>query len=211
MKKIILLISIILFTTACTNINKIDYKENIDNVIKYNKKNKIYNHYGNGYKYYLPKYMSIKNVSNYNEKINSNDNTYYLYVDIVSFFNKADNIIRNKCDETFEFGNNDGFLCINNVNNKYLVEIVYNYAKIEVIVDDSYLKEAINNSITILSTIKYDDELIENLIVENKINSNEETLSIFDDKKKKQDFIDVIEEYDNYDAKEDIPDFDVIN
>ena len=95
MKKIVFLSIILLFTTACTNIQKLDYKENINNTIKENKTNKIYNHIGTGYKYYLPKYMSIKNAINYNETINSNDNTYYLYVDIISYYNKK-NLIINK-------------------------------------------------------------------------------------------------------------------
>ena len=78
-------------------------------------------------------------------------------------------------------------------------------------VDKYYLNEAINNGIIILSTIKYDDELISNIIVENKIGNKEETLNIFGDKKSKQDFIEVIEEYDNYEPTDDIPDYDVIN
>ena len=41
MKKLLLLISILLITTACTNINKIEYKDIINNTISYNKKNLI--------------------------------------------------------------------------------------------------------------------------------------------------------------------------
>ena len=213
MKKTIFLSIILLLTTACTNINKIDYKENINDIIKNNENNNIYNHVSTGYKYYLPKYMNIKNTGNYNEEINSNDNTYHLYVDIISRHNKIDVENNNECQTSYDFSNNNlkGNLCINNINNKYLVEIVYNYAKIEVIVNNCYLNEAINNSLIILSTIKYDDDLIDGLVVENKIKNKEETLNIFGEKNKKQDFIEVIEEYDTYDKKEDIPDFDVIN
>ena len=213
MKKAILLSIILLFTTACTNINNIDYKDNINSIIKQNSDNKLYNHYSTGYKYYLPKYMSIKNMNNFNEEINSNDNTYHLFVDVVSRYNKVDIKVKNKCETKYEFSNKsiNGYLCINSVNDKYLVEIVYNYAKIEVIVNDYYLKEAINNSIILLSTIKYDDDLIKAIVSENKMTNKEETLEIFDNKNKKQDFIEVIEEYDNYEKEDDIPDFDVIN
>ena len=212
MKKFILLIGILLVTSACTNINEIDYKDNINSIINYNKSNKIINHHGRGYKYYLPKYMSISNASDYNEIINSNDNTYYLYVDIISYYNKVDLKLNKICQEEYKFkGISNGYLCINSVNNKYLVEIVYNYAKIEVIVDDYYLNEVINNGIIILSTIKYDDDLISNIITNNKTGNNEETLDIFGNKNKKQDFIEVIEEYDNYDNTDEIPDYDVIN
>ena len=212
MKKFILLIGIILVTSACTNINNIDYKDNINSIITDNNNNKIYNHHGKGYKYYLPKYMSVSNTSDYNEKINGNDNTYYLYVDIISYYNKKELLFNKECQEDYKFsGISEGYLCINSVNNKYLVEIVYNYAKIEVKVDDYNINEAINNGIVILSTIKYDDDLIENLIKKNKVGNNEETLDIFGNKSKKQDFIEVIEEYDNYDDTDDIPDYDVIN
>ena len=210
MKKIIFLVSILLITTACTNINNMDYKSIINSTITTNKKNKMYNRFGSGYKYYLPKGMSVKNSKNYNEIINSNDNTYYLYVDIINYFYKKDIINTKTCAIDYRFDTDvDGYLCINEVNNKYLVEIVYNYAKIEVIVDKYYLNETINNSIIILSTIKYDDDIIDSAIKDNKIGGSEESLEIFGDKKNKGNFIDVIEEYDVY--EEELPDYDVIN
>ncbi len=214
MKKLILLVSILVFTSACTNINKIDYKDNINNTIKDNYSNKIYNHSGNGYKYYLPKYMNVKNIYNNNEIINSNDNTYYLYVDVISFYNNKDIVIEKKCNDKneFKYKNKTGYICINEINEKYLVEIVYNYAKIEVKVDKIDLNTSINNSIIILSTIKYDKDLIGSLIKDEKLNNKEMNLNLFGDKKSKEDFIDVVEEYDTYDEKEnDIPDYDVIN
>ena len=214
MKRIVLLICILCFTSACTNLKTLDYKENINNTIKLNKDNKFYNHIGNGYKYYLPKYMSVKSSLNYNEKINSGDYTYYLYIDIVSYYNNKNLNNKHKnsyIDYKFNNGKIDGFLRVSNKNDKYLVEIIYNYAKIEVKVDKDDLNESINNSIIILSTIKYDKDLIWNLIGENKINSKEETLNIFGNKESKDNFIDIIEEYDTYEEESDIPDFDVIN
>ena len=214
MKKLFLLLSILIFTSACSNINKIYYKDNISDVINKNINNKQYNHSGKGYKYYLPKYMSVKNIYNYNELINSNDNTYYLYLDVISFYNNKTINNKEKCETIYKFNKNNknGYLCINEENDKYLVEIMYNYAKIEVTVDKYNLNEAINNSIIILSTIKYDKELIGNLIDDKKINNSEESLNLFKEKKNSESFIEVIEEYDNYDEKEnDLPDYDVIN
>lgn len=214
MKRIVLLLSLILVTSACTNLNNLDYKDNINAVIKSNSNNKLYNHVGNGYKYYLPKYMSVKNMINFNEKINSNDYTYYLYLDVVSFNSKKQDKINKKCDINYEFkqNNSEGFLCVNNINNEYLVEIVYNYAKIEVKVAKNDLNEAINNGIIILSTIKYDSDLISKMIGESKLDGSEETLNIFKDTKSKDDFLDVVEEYDNYDDSQNkVPDYDVIN
>lgn len=214
MKKALILIATIFFTCACTNINKLNYKDIIDSTIKENAQNKYYNHSGSGYKYYLPKYMSIKNIYRYNELLNSNDNTYYLYADIISYYNKKELTIDKQCSINYKFTNNNknGYLCINENNEKYLIEIVYNYAKIEVKTDKNDLNETINNSIIILSTISYDKDLIQNLIIDEKLNNKEENLNIFGDRKKTEDFIEVIEEYDNYDEKEnDIPDYDIIN
>ena len=151
---------------------------------------------------------------NFNEKINSNDYTYYLYLDVVSFNSKKQDKINKKCDINYEFkqNNSEGFLCVNNINNEYLVEIVYNYAKIEVKVAKNDLNEAINNGIIILSTIKYDSDLISKMIGESKLDGSEETLNIFKDTKSKDDFLDVVEEYDNYDDSQNkVPDYDVIN
>jgi len=214
MKRIILLLSILCITSACTNIKRTDYKEIINYVIKENTNNKHYNHVGNGYKYYLPKYMSIKNSLNYNEQINSDDYTYYLYLDIKSYYNKKNIKLTSENNYiNYKFSNNniDGYLRVSEENDKYLVEIIYNYAKIEVKVDKNDLNVAINNSIIILSTIKYDYDLIKGLIEDDKINSSEETLNIFGSIEKNDNFIDIIEEYDNYEEESDIPDYDVIN
>lgn len=216
MKRILLIISILLITTGCTNINKQDYKDLVQTSIKSNYNNKIYNTFHTGYKYYLPKYMSIKDGLDYNEKINSNYYTYYLYVDVISYYNSTN--VEYKENKTsyisykFNYKDNNGYLEVNKIDDKYLVEIIYNYAKIEVKVDEYAIKESINNSITILSTIKYDKDIIDNLIGENKINSKEETLQIFEEKKDDNDFLEIIEEYDTYEEEEnDIPDYEVIN
>ena len=216
MKKILLILCVFIFTTGCVNIKKLDYKDNINSIIKENNDNKYYNRFSNGYKYYLPKYMSVKNCLNYNETINSNDYTYYLYIDIIDYYNKNSRKYNKTNDYiSYEFKYNDlnGYLNVKEINNKYLVEILYNYAKIEVKVDKIDIDEAINNAIIILSTIKYDDKIIENLIGENKINTKEEKLNIFSNNTKKDNFMDVIEEYDVYeeDKESDIPDYDKIN
>ena len=41
------------------------------------------------------------------------------------------------------------------------------------------INEAINNSIIILSTIKYNDDIIKNIIGDNDLNNQEEVLNIF--------------------------------
>jgi len=216
MKKILLILLILVVSTGCKDIKKESYKNLIDSSIKENYNNKIYNTYHNGYKYYLPKYMSIKDGLDYNEKLNSDYFTYYLYVDVISYYNNIKVEYEENKDAfisyKFKYKDKNGYIEVNEINNDYLVEIIYNYAKIEVKVDELNLNETIYNSITILSTIKYDKEIIDNLIGENKINSKEESLKIFEEKKDNDDFLEIIEEYDTYEEKEsDIPDYEVIN
>ena len=63
-----------------------------------------------------------------------------------------------------------------------------------------------------MSTIKYDSDLISKMIGESKLDGSEETLNIFKNTKSKDDFLDVVEEYDNYDDSQNkVPDYDVIN
>ena len=216
MKKIILIFSFLFLLCGCSNINEMNYKDIINNTIKFNYNNKRYNSFHNGYKYYMPKYMSIKDGLDYNEKLNSNDYTYYFYLDIVSYYNDSKlNIDENKnsyISYKFNYKDKDGYLEVNKIDDEYLVEIIYNYAKIEVKVDGIHINEAINNSIIILSTIKYEQDIIGNLVGENKINSQEENLNVFNKKPTDDHFLDIIEEYDTYvEDKDEIPDYDVIN
>ena len=215
MKKIILIFSFLILLCGCSNINEINYKDIINNTIKENYNNKMYNSFHNGYKYYLPKYMSIKDGLDYNEKINSNDYTYYLYLDVVSFYNNSKLTYEENnsyISYKFEYKDKNGYVEVNKLDNNYLVEIIYNYAKIEVKVDENDINGAINNSIIILSTIKYERDIIENLIGESKIISQEESLNVFNKKNTEDQFLKIIEEYDTYEDEESIiPDYDVIN
>ena len=80
--------------------------------------------------------------------------------------------------------------------------MMFNYAKIESYVDKNNLKEALGNMAYILSSIKYNDDIIENLLGDEKNNLSEsENYNIFKTKKKSSDnFLRYADEYDNYDG-----------
>ena len=86
---------------------------------------------------------------------------------------------------------------------------MYNYAKIELIVEIEDINNAINNSITILSTIKYNEDIIRNLLEEDLLNYKDESLNLFDKITNEDNFIKYEEQYDEY--EKDIPDYDIIN
>ena len=77
-------------------------------------------------------------------------------------------------------------------------------------VDKDMINETIANSLIILSSIKYNDDIINNLMGKNILNYREETFTIFDKEKNDSDFLEVIQEYDKYNEPK-IPDYDLIN
>ena len=197
MKKIILLIITLLFVSSCTKIKDLNYDEIVSSVVtsKYN----IINQNKTGYKYYIPSGMSSVASNDYNEIIASANYNYYLYVDVVSYYNRV--IEEYNQDESaylsmpINFEDKYGYLEVNKQsNNKYLIEIMYNYAKIEVMVDEIDLKNAITNSIIILSSINYNNEILASLIGNNVLEFNEESFNIFQVKKKDKNYLDVYEE-----------------
>ena len=212
MKKIILLIICLFIFTGCTNLQN----DNLDNIVSEIQKSKINikNEYRTGYKYYLPSNMGVVKSTYVNEILKNQNTKYYMYVDLVSYYNKKkSNYEINSSafySKDISYDNKPGFIEINSKNEKYLIEIMYNYAKIEVMVDKDMINETIANSLIILSSIKYNDDIIDNLMGENILNYREETFTIFDKVKNDSDFLEVIQEYDKYNEPK-IPDYDLIN
>lgn len=163
MKKIF--IFLLIFVTGCSVV-RID-TDNIDNIISVvlSKNNTLYNQIGNGYKYYIPRGVSHIDTNELNETLYFNGNYYYLYVDIVSFLYQTE-MEYEENDEAYyskkiNNKNGNGYLEINEKDDKYYVEFLYNYAKIETIVNKDDLNDAVLNASYILSTIKYNSNTIE--------------------------------------------------
>ena len=157
--------------------------------------------------------MNVQRINDTNEIVTSDKYTYYLYLDLVSViegttlpFEEEGNLYKNY---KFSYKDLNGYLKIKEIEKYYLVEIMYNYAKIEVIVEYEDLNEIINNSITILSTIKYNKDIITNLMEEDLLNYKDESLNLFDKVTNQDNFIRYEEQYADY--EEEIPDYDIIN
>lgn len=212
MKKVILLIICLFIFTGCTNLQT----ANLDNIVSEIQKSKvnIQNEYRTGFKYYLPSNIGVVKSTYVNEVLKYQNTKYYMYIDLVSYYNKKQtNYKINQSafySKDISYDNKPGFIEINLKNEKYLIEIMYNYAKIEVIVDKDMINETVANSLIILSSIKYNDDIIENLMGENILNYHEETFTIFDKVENDSDFLEVIQEYDKYNEPK-IPDYDLIN
>lgn len=211
MKKIILIIIILVLTAGCTNINKLSYDDIVNNITTMSTKDNIYR---TGYSYYLPRGMKVADSTLYNEVIEDANSKYYLYVDVVSFYKKItkEYEINNNAIYSSKISYNDkfGYVEVNLLkNDKYLVEIMYNYAKIEVIVDKSKCKEAMLSIINILKSVEYNDSIIANLMGDDILNFNEEEFNIFNTKGSESNYLTVDNDYKEEEEK--IFDPDLIN
>ncbi len=219
MKRFIL-IAIVLLASGCTNINKnLTSKDDIDKNFNSlqatitDSNYEMYNNYRTGYKYYTPKGLYVRGGSEYNEIINSRKYSYHLYVDVISFYNRVISKYEedNKALYSKQINNKDkfGYVEVNELkNDRYLLEIMYNYAKIEVIVDKSDLEVAFANSMIILSSVKYNNDILTNLVGENVLTSKEIEFNIFETKKTESNFLEVEA---NNDYKEETNDPDLID
>ncbi len=184
MKKIAIIISIILLslTTGCTAV-RID-TDHIDTIVSVvlSKDNTLYNRIGKGYKYYIPRGVSYIDTNELNDKLYSNGNYYYLYIDAVSYFykNKVDYIENEDAYYSRKIdGDKEGYLEITEVDDKYLINFVYNYAKIEAMVEEDDINEVVLNASYILSTVKFNDNIIELMLNEDYFTNKEEKYEVF--------------------------------
>ena len=210
MKKCLLLLTLI-FLCGCTNINEARPQDLVKEIVS--SKNYSYNEYRTGYKYYLPLSMSSLSSKKYNEILTDGNYKYYLYVDLVSYLKKSEfsyTVNENAyISETINYNDLNGYLEVNERNDKYLIEIMYNYAKIEMIVDKDDINKAIVNSMIVLTTIDYTDDVIKNLLSIDDMTSSEENFSLFDESNDSN-LLEVIKPGDYVD-KDEVPDPDVIN
>lgn len=182
------MIFIVLVLTGCT-IVRIDTSsiENITKVVL-SKNNTLYNRVGRGYKYYVPRGVTYIDSSGSNDKLYSGGVYYYLYLDEISYHYKK--TVDYKKDpskyysDKIKVNGKSGYLEITEKNNLYLIEFVYNYAKIETLVPKKEIKKAVLNSSYILSTIKYNPNIIKLSLNEDFLKNKEETYQKYTQKNK---------------------------
>ncbi len=213
MKKVLCLLATVLLLCGCSKINDKNYDEFRNSVVASNYK--MENTYRTGYKYYTPTNMDILNTLDYNETLADDNYKYYFYVDVVSYYNRV--IEKFKEDDkavyskSINYEDKYGYIEINKwKNGKYLLEIMYNYAKIEVIVDEENIKSAITNSMVVLSSVKYNNNLLESIVGENVLTAKEIEFNIFETKKNESNFLKVSEE-DVYEDNDVPNDPDLVN
>ena len=211
MKKLSLLLLIILVMTGCDV--KRFYTKDIDNILSnlLVKPNNLTNVSSIGYSYYLPKGLIRINDYNNNQTLYSNGSRYYLYVDIINYFyNTKPSYEKNDkayLSEKFTYNNKDGYLEVNKEQQRYYIKMLYNNAKIETYALKKDLETTIINSAYILSSIKYNDIIIKNIIAQESLISKEQKINLFEMVDDDNNYVG----YDNYvDIDNELPDEDNI-
>lgn len=193
MKKVILVLLASLLLTGCTMV-RIDTKS-IDTTVNVvlSKNNSLYNRVGKGYKYYVPRGVTYIDTNDLNEKLYSDGNYYYLYIDAVSYYHGID--VTYEEDEnayysrSLDINGKKGYLEINKEedSNQYFIEFMYNYAKIEALVSEDDIELVVLNASYILSTVKFNNNVIKIMLDENYFTNPEEKYDIFSSKKETSD------------------------
>ena len=185
MKKKISLFCLLLclFLTGCKSIQKMTIEEIIDKKVE--RSVDTYNTFRKGYKYYLPSGLGILESTDYNEVLRDDSYKYYLYIDAVSYFNKVIEPyeVSDEAYVSIPINSNIkyGYLEITEKSeDKYFIEIMYNYAKIEVIVKKKDINAVVSNSMNVLSSIKFNDNILKTLLGDETSQLNEFEFNIFE-------------------------------
>lgn len=193
MKKRVLLLLVGLSLTGCTAV-RINTKD-IDNTINVilSKNNTLYNRVGKGYKYYVPRGVSYIDTVEFNDKLYSNGNYYYLYIDAISYFYQKEMNYEINDDAYYsrEFDINDkkGYLKIEEKDNKYLINFYYNYARIQALVSKDDIEDVVLNATYILSTVKFNPEVIKLMLDDEFFTNKEEKYDIFESESEDNNFL----------------------
>lgn len=202
-KKLFIFLICIFTFTGCNikNINSSNIEKNIEIIL--NKNINKFNRNAIGFQYYLPNYMTVKNVKDFNQELYTKGNTFYLYIDIIGYYHKVEN--NYKINENIYFSkilnynSKNGYLEIKKVKDKYFIEMMFNYAKIEGYVSKKDLIDSISDISFVLSSIKYNNNIIESIFESKKYNfGKSETYNIFEKKSSNEKFLNWVNEYDTY-------------
>ncbi len=182
-KKIILLIIAVLTLTGCTNLTNMSIDEVVDVMLESD--TNLSNNVFEGYEYYIPKGLKLLEKDEYNASLKDEyNNTYYFYIDVVSYYNKeeTDYKVNKKAyfSKELNYNKKKGYLEITKIEDtdRYFIEYMYNYGKIEAFVKENEIKSAIINMSSILKSLEFNRTVLESLIGNNVLNYKEDTYDV---------------------------------
>lgn len=217
-KKLLILTLSILALTGCTNLSNASLDE-ITNTMLSSKTN-LANTVFDGYKYYVPRGLRLVMKNDYNASfLDEYNNTYYLYIDIISYYNKEKldyNTNKNAYfSKELNYNNKEGYLEITKVkdSNYYFIEYMYNYGKIEAFVKEKELNNAIINMSSVLSSLKFNRTVLETIVGNKVLNYKEDTYDVMKPKGStatKDTYLEYEEKYGIYEGYGDNKEEDII-
>ena len=182
-KKLLILTLSILTITGCTNLTNANL-DKITNTMLSSKTN-LTNNVFDGYKYYVPRGLRMVMKNDYNASfLDEYNNTYYLYIDIISYYNneKLDYNINKDAyfSKELDYNKKEGYLEITKVkdSNYYFIEYMYNYGKIEAFVKEKELNSAIINMSCVLSSLKFNRTVLETIVGNKVLNYKEDIYDV---------------------------------
>lgn len=202
---IIILLVLTFILTGCGSRNMATLKTEEALAVGITSNTELYNTNNVGYRYYLPRGFVVEEDRENIQILKSNGIEYFLNVDLVSYYNKTE-ITRDANTAVYKYlpiyvNNKTGFLEITQNNDYFLIKMVYNYAIIEANVKQSEINNSIINMGYILSSIKYNDSIINNKFGEDVLELNESVYKIFGPEKKTDDkktYAYYLEQYNEY-------------
>ena len=158
------------------------------------KNNTLYNRVGIGYKYYIPRGVTYIDSKGTNDRLYSNGIYYYLYLDEIAYYYKNSLSFKEDVSKYYSRKLDKGYLEITKKDDLYWIEFVYNYASIEALVPYEDINMTILNSSYILSTIKYNNNIVKLSLNDDFLNKREEKYDEFTSKKESSGFLSYEEE-----------------
>ena len=208
LKKILILILLICFSTGCTNLSNQDLDGIVSSILE--EENNLSNVVFDGYKYYLPRGMKFVTKDEYNAHLlDGKNNSYYLYVDVLSYYNNTELEYEENEDAYYskklDYRDQDGYLEITEIGEDgyYFIEYMYHYGKMEAYVREDDIEDAVTYMSSVLSSLTFNRTVLETLIGNNIIDYREETYDVMKPKGNnatKDTYLDYVELYDNYDG-----------
>ncbi len=204
MKKlfIALLITVSLLT-GCVKVSDKSVSDIFETILYVD--NNLSNTYMEGYSFYLPQGLKIRDKNDYNLTLENDKEKYYLYIDTIAYYYKMENTFKENgthfYSKKFNHNNKTGYVDIIQENDRYFVVIMYNYAKIEAFIEKEDFNKSLMSISQILSTIKYNDAVINKYVGNKGEVYQEEKFNIFGSEIENDNFLKYEEEYGTYKEK----------
>lgn len=205
MKKLLitLLIVTLMFITGCSDISKGNVNDILGSILYLD--NNLNNTYMEGFSFYLPHDVKLLDKNDFNLTLSDKDNIYYLYLDVIAYHYKTKNSFvesGNFISQKINYNGKEGYIDVKEENEKYYIVVEYNYAKIESVVNKNNLEKSLITICSLLSSIKYNDIVIDSFVGEANYKFQEEKFNIFKKEKNDDNFLKYEDEFGTY--KEDI-------